>query len=68
MYTKALLGFLMAQTVQKFPAVQETWLPPLVGKIPWRREWLSTPVFLPREFHGQKSLAGYSHGVTKSQT
>ena len=33
---------------------------PLVGKIPWRREWLLTPVFLPREFHGQRSLAGYS--------
>ena len=27
---------------------------------PWRREWLSTPVFLPGEFHGQSSLAGYS--------
>ena len=31
-----------------------------VGKIPWRREWLPTPVFLPGEFHGQRSLAGYS--------
>ena len=25
-----------------------------------RREWLPTPVFWPREFHGQRSLAGYS--------
>ena len=33
---------------------------PWVGKIPWRREWLPIPVFLPREFHGQRSLAGYS--------
>ena len=33
---------------------------PWVGKIPWRREWQSTPVFLPREFCGQRSLAGYS--------
>ena len=33
---------------------------PWVGKSPWRREWLPTPVFLPRDFHGQKSLAGYS--------
>ena len=33
---------------------------PWVGKIPWRREWLPTPVFLPGEFHGQRSLAGYS--------
>ena len=31
-----------------------------VGKIPWRREWLPTPVFCPGEFHGQKSLADYS--------
>ena len=30
------------------------------GKIPWRREWLLTPIFLPGEFHGQRSLAGYS--------
>ena len=29
-------------------------------KIPWRRNWLPTPVFLPGEFHGQRSLAGYS--------
>ena len=26
----------------------------------WRREWLPTPVFLPGELHGQRSLAGYS--------
>ena len=31
-----------------------------VGKVSWRWEWLSTPVFLPGESHGQKSLAGYS--------
>ena len=33
---------------------------PWVGKIPWRREWQTNPVFLPREFHGQRSLVGYS--------
>ena len=33
---------------------------PQVGKIPWRRKWLPTPVFSPGEFHGQRSLAGYS--------
>ena len=32
----------------------------LVGKIPWRRTWLSTPVFLPEESYGQKGLVGYS--------
>jgi len=32
---------------------------PWVGKIPCRRKWQFTPVFLPRESHEQKSLAGY---------
>ena len=32
----------------------------LIGKIPWRRKWQPTPVFLPGKFHGQRSLAGYS--------
>ena len=31
-----------------------------VGLIPWRRAWKPTPVFLPGESHGQKSLAGHS--------
>ena len=30
-----------------------------VGKIPWRRAWQPTPVFLPGESHGQRSLARY---------
>ena len=33
---------------------------PWVGKIPWRRRWQPTPVFLPGEYHGQKHLVGYS--------
>ena len=41
---------------------------PWVGKIPWRRAWKPTPIFLPGESHGQRSLLGYSHGVAKSQT
>ena len=32
---------------------------PWVGKITWRRAWQSTPVFLPGESHGQRSLVGY---------
>ena len=31
-----------------------------LGKSPWRRAWQPTPVFLPGESHGQRSLAGYS--------
>ena len=33
---------------------------PWLGKIPWRREWLPTPVFLPEKSHEQRSLMGYS--------
>ena len=36
---------LMAQMVKNPPAMLETWAQSLVGKIPWRRERLSTPVF-----------------------
>ena len=32
---------------------------PWVRKIPWSRKWQPTPVFLPGEFHGQRSLASY---------
>ena len=33
---------------------------PLVGKIPCRRKWQPTQVFLPRKFHAQRSLVGYN--------
>ena len=33
---------------------------PWVGKIPWRRKWQSTPVFLPGKSHGKRSLIGHS--------
>ena len=33
---------------------------PWVGKIPWRRKWQPTPVFLSEKSHGQRNLAGYS--------
>ena len=42
---------------------------PRVRKILWRREWQPNPVFLPGEFHGQRSRAGYSPwGGKKSGT
>ena len=54
---------LMAQSVKNLPAMQETW----VRKIPWRSE--PTPVFVPGELHGQRSLAGYSpQGHKESDT
>ena len=33
---------------------------PWVGKIPWKRKWQPTPVFLPGKSHGQRSLVDYS--------
>ena len=36
------------------------WFDPWVGEIPWRRAWQLSPVFLPGESHGQKSLVGYN--------
>jgi len=33
---------------------------PWMGKIPWRRKWQPTPVFLPEKSSGQRSLVGYS--------
>ena len=43
---------MIAQLVKNPPATQETWVWSWVGKIPWRRERLPTPVFWPGEFHG----------------
>ena len=51
---------LVAQMVKSLLAMQETWVQSLEQKIPWRMEWLPTPVFLPKKFHGQRSLEGYS--------
>ena len=51
---------LLAQMVKNLPAIWETWFNPWVGKISWRSKWLPTPVFLPGEFQGQRSLEGYS--------
>ena len=59
----------MAQRVKNLHAMQETEFDPWVGKIPWRREWLPTLVFLPRESHGQRSPVGYSPwGCKESDT
>ena len=33
---------------------------PWVEKIPWRKKWQPTPVFLPEKVHGHRSLEGYS--------
>ena len=56
----SLLASLVAQTVKNLPVMRETGFNSWVGKSPWRRDWLPTPVFLPGKSHGQRSLAGYS--------
>ena len=50
----------MVQLVKNLPVMQETGFDPWVRKIPWSRKWQPTSVFLPGEFHGQRSLKGYS--------
>ena len=57
---KQMSGFPGGSDGKNLPAVQEAWFDPWVGKIPWRRKWLSIPVFLPGKSHGQRNLAGYS--------
>ena len=54
------LSYLKAQTVKNLPAVQETGVPFPGWEDPLEKGWLPTPVFLPGEFHGQRSLVGYS--------
>ena len=45
--------------VKNLPVMQETWVRSLSQEDPLKKEWQPTPVFLPGEFHGQRSLAGY---------
>ena len=49
-----------AQRVKNLPAMLETCLQSLGQEDLWRREWQPTPVFFPRESHGQRNLLGYS--------
>ena len=46
--------------VVKNPLTMQCRFDPCIGKIPWRSAWQPTPVLLPRESHGQRSLVGYS--------
>ena len=58
-----------AETVENLPAMEEAWVRSLSQKSPWRRKGQHTPIFLPGEFHGQKSLMGYSpRGCKESDT
>ena len=56
---------LVAQLVKNLPTMRE--FDPWVGKIPWRREWLPTPVFWPGEFLGLYSPWGLKESDTTEQ-
>ena len=59
----------MAQRLKHLPAMQETWVRSLGQKDPWRWKWQPTPVLLPGESHGWRSLVGYSpRGRKESDT
>ena len=62
------LTSLVAPMVNNLPAIRRPGFNPWVMKIPWRKPWQATPVFLPRESHGQRSLEDYSPWVAKCQT
>jgi len=53
----------VALVVKNLPAnardVRDAGFNPWVGKIPWRRKWRPTPVFLPEESLGQRSLVAF---------
>jgi len=40
--------------------MEDMWVHSLGREDPWRRKWQPTPVFLSGEFHGQRSVVGYS--------
>ena len=53
------MGF-PGDSVVKTPSAAQPQVRALGREDPWRRKWQPTPVFLPGESHGQKSLVGYS--------
>ena len=58
----------MAQTIKNLPAMQETWVQSLGQEDLLEKRIQNSPVFLPGEFHGHRSLVGYSPWVAKSRT
>ena len=53
-------AFPMAQQQRICLPLRRCQFNPWVGNIPWKRKWESTPVFMPRKSHGQRSLVRYS--------
>ena len=59
-YHPTKIGFPGGSVVKNLPASSGDRFDSWIGKIPWKRKWQPTPVFLPGEFHGQGNLVGYS--------
>ena len=59
---------LVAQTVKNACNAEDLGSIPGLGKSPWRKEWLSLPVFLPGECHAQRSLVCHSPRDHKEST
>ena len=59
---------MVLQRLKRLPAMWETWVQSLGREDPLEKEMYSTPVFLPGESHGWRSLVGYSPRVAKSRT
>ena len=55
----------MAQSVKNPPAMQETQVDPWAGKMPWRRKWQPTPVFLPGQSMDKGAWQATVHGVAR---
>ena len=63
------MGFPGGSVGKNLPAnAGDNSLIPGSGRPPWRRKWQRTPIYLPGEFHGQRSLVGSVHWVATSQT
>ena len=62
-------GFPGGSLIKNLPAYWRSRFDSWIRKIPWRRGWQCTPVFLPGEFHGWRSPVGYSpRGHKESDT
>ena len=61
LFSSFIMGFPGGSDSKESPAMWETW----VGKIPWRRKWQPTPVFLPGKSHRLSRLLGYSSRCRK---
>ena len=64
---RSAMGFSCDSACKNLPAMWVMWVRFLVGKIPWRRERLPTPVFWPGEFHGLYTPWGYKESDTTEQ-